>query len=569
MKLGLPFAVSLLLVFTGCLRSTRIEKRDAPVDTGVPLTFGDPNGPVLQWELSDGSPAVSGAAIEKAFQRAGHFTVKGREGDRLAWQVEVDVIPRPVTRAVPLDAEWLVFAPTVKGDLNAVLDFFEKVLGPGNLQSLLDGQVLPALAVDALAAGGSKIVDPLEGIGLFTLPGFGGSVALLGVVDEAAALGELEQRAEGADIGLPGARGFELRDGARVLAFADRGYLYVAFPKLDDDVRSVVTRVRSGDARGFEKSPGFSAPPGAKAAGQGGRLVALGTSHDKKRMPIDALWATFTVGPLEGRLEGFLSSKDPVWQTQGGQPSDLFQKAWDGPVAALQLKVPPGLIESVLKTGSPERELSRQRLMRSGIDIDRMGRALTGDVGGIIWFDAEAFIRNLIEGTERPEPKGAALVEVQLSESAPWELALGQMLEVLLPMKPREQKRSDGTRWSTRVAGQDAVFSIENKAMRAEIGTGHQGRTLVDLGRSLSQRFDGAFGKGHASLLIDLARLREELETPRMISGLDAMRVVTVQGFASAFLEQLTPVEHVVLDLAPAPGGAKLSGRIVVREKSK
>jgi hypothetical protein len=105
--------------------------------------------------------------------------------------------------------------------------------------------------------------------------------------------------------------------------------------------------------------------------------------------------------------------------------------------------------------------------------------------------------------------------------------------------------------------------------MRLELGSGLKGRTLVDLSAQLAQRFDGAFSKGHASVLLDVGRLRAELQTPRMIEGLDAVKVVTVQGFASAFLDRLTPIDFVVLDLAPLPDGAKLSGRISLREKDK
>jgi hypothetical protein len=226
-------------------------------------------------------------------------------------------------------------------------------------------------------------------------------------------------------------------------------------------------------------------------------------------------------------------------------------------------------LRSVLDKGSPEREASRQRLLSHGIDVERMVKALTGEVSGLMWFDAEAFLRNLIEGTERPEPRGAALVEVGVTDGSPWEIAVGQMLEVFLPVKPRMQQRSDGTVWTARMLGQDAALTVGKKAMRLELGSGLGGRTLVDLSAQLAQRFDGAFGKGHASLLVDVGRLRAELETPRMIEGLDPMRVVTVQGFASAFLDRLTPLDHVLLDLAPMKDGAKISGRIVLREKER
>jgi hypothetical protein len=54
-----------------------------------------------------------------------------------------------------------------------------------------------------------------------------------------------------------------------------------------------------------------------------------------------------------------------------------------------------------------------------------------------------------------------------------------------------------------------------------------------------------------------------------MIEGVDAVKLVTVQGFASAFLDRLTPIDFVLLDLSPQPDGAKLSGRIALKEKEK
>ncbi len=325
-----------------------------------------------------------------------------------------------------------------------------------------------------------------------------------------------------------------------------------------------MAHVRAGDGRGFELSKSFISPVPA------GRVVLMGAPQNKADLPIDSLWLALALGPKEARLDGHLKSLDALWKSQGQKPLELFKRAWDGPVAAVSIKLPPGVVRGLLKPGTSQREASRQRLLQHGIDLDRMFRALTGEVAGIAWFDAEAFLRNLIEGSQRPEPRGAALVQTWMNESAAWDSALGQILEVFLPVKPTEKPIVGGTSWSTRLASQDAVLSLADKSLKLELGSQLQGRTLVDLGRSLSQRFEGAFGPGHASLLVDLGRLREELETPRFISGLDPMRVVTVQGFASAFLDQVTPIDHVLLDSdAQRPSGAKLMGRIVLKDSAQ
>ncbi len=548
----------LLVLLAGCFR-TRIERRDVPVDTGVPLTLGEEGGTVLSWDFGDGSPPVVAAQVKKAFARAGHYTIRAKDGERLVWQIDLDAIPRPVTRAIPVDADWAVFTPSVKDDFVGSLDFFEDAFGASNLQGLIDGSVLAPLAIDSTALG--RLVDPLEGLGAFTLPDADATVVLLGVLDEQAVLTELGQRGHAMEL-AEGAIGLELRDGSRALVFADRGYVFAVFPATAEDAASAMQHVRAADSRGLEQSAAHRALPS-----EPGQLVVLGAPRDKRELPIDVLWATLQVKGREARVTGELKSNDPLWQSQGQRPAALFAKAWEGPVAAVSLKLPTGLVRSVLDKRNPEREASRQRLLSHGIDVERMVRALTGDVGGLLWFDAEAFLRNLVDGTERPEPRGAALLEVGVSDGSSWELAVGQMLEVFLPVRPRMQQRQEGTVWSSRVFGQDASLSVGAKAMRLELGSGLKRRTLVDLSSQLAQRFDGAFSKGHASVLIDVGRLRAELETPRMIEGLDPVRVVTVQGFASAFLDRLTPLDHVLLDLAPTKDGGRISGRIVLREK--
>src|SRR5205823_7148208 len=112
-----------------------------------------------------------------------------------------------------------------------------------------------------------------------------------------------------------------------------------------------------------------------------------------------------------------------LWSAQGQRPAQFFKRGWEGPILALSVKLPGGLLHSILKPGSAAREKSRQRLLSHGIDIDRMFNVLTGELAGLAWFDAEAFLKNLVEGTARFEPKGAALVEMSLQETAPWENA--------------------------------------------------------------------------------------------------------------------------------------------------
>ena len=134
-------------------------------------------------------------------------------------------------------------------DLDALVDFLERVVGSGNSQAFMEGLVLPAMAVEASAGGARTLVDPQEGVGLFTLPGFDGTVALLGVADEEAALDEIAARGTVLEA-PPGTRAVELKDGSRLLAFADRGYVYAIFPRATVDVGEVMGRIRSSGSIG-------------------------------------------------------------------------------------------------------------------------------------------------------------------------------------------------------------------------------------------------------------------------------------------------------------------------------
>src|SRR5262249_3636252 len=140
-------ALVVLVLSSGCFRA-RVERRDVPVDTGVPLAFGGGGGPSLTWDFGGGHAPVPAPPVTRAVRRSGHYVVRGTDGDHLAYRIELDVIPRPVTRAVPGEAEWVLFSPRVKADFDESLDFFEGVLGASGLQSLIDGSLLAALAID-------------------------------------------------------------------------------------------------------------------------------------------------------------------------------------------------------------------------------------------------------------------------------------------------------------------------------------------------------------------------------------------------------------------------------------
>jgi hypothetical protein len=67
--------------------------------------------------------------------------------------------------------------------------------------------------------------------------------------------------------------------------------------------------------------------------------------------------------------------------------------------------------------------------------------------------------------------------------------------------------------------------------------------------------------------MVDMGRLRAELEAPSQVPGVPPGQLAAAKAFGGAFLDQLTPFEHGFLDLTPEEGGARLRGRIVIRTR--
>ncbi len=234
--------VTVVLVGPGCRRMVKPEAgEDRTVEAGVPVGFGSEakDAPVVTWDFGDGSPPRQGARVSHAFPRAGAFTVRALEKDEVLASARVTVVPRPVLRAIPADAEVAVFFPQLRGNVEPLLGFYSRLVGEAQARSSLEEAPMLSLVLREMR-GEPRLVDLEEGVGFFSLPGFEGTVGLLGVMDEPAALdavvGELESG--GATVvnrqpseGLVHLRG---EDGAPLLLFADRGYLYLVMSDTGD-----------------------------------------------------------------------------------------------------------------------------------------------------------------------------------------------------------------------------------------------------------------------------------------------------------------------------------------------
>ena len=227
--------VAVALVGPGCRRAVKPEAGgDRTVEAGVPVGFGSEarGAPEVTWDFGDGSPPQPGARVSHAFPRAGSFQVRALEKDEVLASATVTVVPRPVLRAMPADAEVAVFFPQLRGNVEPMVGFFARMLGQAQTRQALEDAPLLSLVLRELR-GEPRLVDPEEGVGFFSLPGFEGTVALLGVTDSEAALEAVveELRSGGARVvgrEPGGAVRFERESGTPMLLFADRGYLYLA-----------------------------------------------------------------------------------------------------------------------------------------------------------------------------------------------------------------------------------------------------------------------------------------------------------------------------------------------------
>ncbi len=558
MKVRVLLGLALLSLGSGCVRRLQVLKLDGPLEAGVPGTFSGTPKP-LKWDFGDGTAPSQGLQGTHAWARAGSYTVQAWDGEFLALRAEVTVVPRALLRAVPPQATSVLYAPSLGQALSDAVDFLERALGAAQLQKWLDETMIPQLAVEAASGGGAGL-DVAEGVGVFSLEGVEGRVALVGVDDDEKALSALIARLEerGADVAertLDGITVATMPDATPVVAFVDRGYLYAVWPASPLDAARAVGLVRRAES-GSEKF-GTEAPDGQLAF-----RFTPGTGES------DWHWAQggFRVAGDVATMTGRVAGDKPLWSGKAQVP--LVTLAPAGPVFVASLGVSPDVLASFAlgAKGGERRARLAAAMKEEGVDLEKGLSGFTGEVGALVYFDSEAFLKNLVVGTQKPEPRGALVVEAGVKDAG----AVGGLLRrVVAWLAPgaTEAGTAPNLSWQGRWLDAAMVLAISGKSARLTGGTGSQPRPQVELASSLAGRFGGAFSPGHVSILLDVGQLRRELQAPRLIPGLDPARLVTVQGFAAAFLDQLTPLETVVLDMWPDAQGAKLSGKVTLKPR--
>ncbi len=584
--LSLFWLVAVGVGASGCRRAAKPEMGlDRTVEAGVPTEFGSAQegAPTVTWDFGDGTPSEQGAHVSHAFARAGTYTVRALDGSEEVGGVQLTVVPRPLLRAVPPEAMSLLYVARLRGAVEPLVAFYEQLVGPGRAQRQIEELPLLPMVLEGVR-GSSSAVDPEEGFGLFSVPEFEGSVALLGVMDGAAALeralGDFEALGHQVERREDGSARVQLSQGTPLVLFLDRGYLYMVMPDsekpgegevveaqaAEPDLESVRRRVQGFTGPGLSESPLLMELRGKVEEGS----LSVFTSFEGREGPagFPGFFASLRVREGRADLDGFMASEKPLLHGMQGPVSLLLQAAPQGPVAAAMVSVPPSELSKWVfgAPGSPRREEALESWRQEGIDGEALLHALRGDVTLLLYFDAPAFYRNFLLN-KRPEPRGALLMEAGLTQAEPVEQFITKLVEEG-GWNVEKVKEEDATRFRARVMNQPLVVTVSAERLSLQAGEALEGRPTGDVGAALRERFGaGAFGANHVSMMVDLGRLRAEMEAPRQVPGVPQAQLGAAKAFGEAFMDQLTPFDHAFMDFTPEEGGARLRGRVVLRER--
>lgn len=578
--------VAVGLLGPGCRRAVKPDLgADRTVEAGVPQEFGSAQegAAVVTWDFGDGAPSRTASHAFHAFARSGTYTVRALDGSEEVGRVQLTVVPRPVLRAIPEDATVAFYVPRIAEAVAPLVGFYEKLVGPDMARAQLEQTPFLPLLLESVRGGASRVVDAEEGFGVFAVPSFEGSVVLLGIQDGPPAMEQVLKEFESA--GRPVQR---LEDGsARVefdgdpaaLVFLDRGYLYVAMPEAPEvkegaplkaqaqgvpDVQALRRHVVGFQGAGLSESPTLARMRGRVQ--EGSVYAFLGAPKPDEKDPIPGLMASLRVKEDRAELDGFVAADKPLLDKQGPVPA-LLSRAPMGPVASAMLSVPADQLAKWLigAPGSERRMEALAKLSARGLDGEGLIGALRGDLSLLVYFDAPAFYRNFLTN-KRPEPRGAVLLEAGLTRSEPVVAAVTKALESSSWSVEKGAERGT-TRFRGRVLEQPVLVLVAPDRLSVQAGEPLEGRPTGDVGGALRERFGaGAFGPSHLSLMVDLGRLRSELDAPGQVPGVPPGQLTAAKAFAGAFLDQVTPFDHAFMDFAPEEGGARLRGRVVLRK---
>jgi hypothetical protein len=578
--------VAVGLVGPGCRRAVKPDLgADRTVEAGIPQEFGSAQeaAAVVTWDFGDGSPSQTTSQAFHAYARAGTYTVRALDGSEEVGRVQLTVVPRPVLRAIPADATVAFYVPRIAEAVEPLVSFAEQLLGTEMARRQMEETLLLPLLLESVRGTGSQVVDAEEGFGLFSVPSFDGSVALVGILDGPPAMERVLKEFESA--GRPvqrlrdGSARVEFEDEPAVLLFLDRGYLYLAMPEKPEETAGKPVRARAvatpdvealrRHVTGFTGSGLSEAPMLTRLRGrvQEGSVYAY-TSFPRPEQSegFPGFFASLKVKEGRAELDGFMASDKPLLEGKKGPVPALLNKAPMGPVATAMMSVPAEEMVNWLigAPGSARRAEALAEWTAQGMDSEALIGAVRGDVTLLVYFDAPAFYRNFLVN-KRPEPKGSVLFEAGLTRAEPVVAAVTKAFE---GSSWSVEKGADKgtTRFRGRIAEQPVVLTVGPDRLSVQAGESLEGRPTGDVGRALRERFGaGAFGPSHLSLMVDLGRLRAELDAPTQVPGVPPGQLSAAKAFGGAFMDQVTPFDHAFMDFAPEEGGARIRGRVVLR----
>lgn len=556
----------LLVVLTlGCVRPVRVETRETPVEAGLDVPFSASSS--RRWDFGDGSTPVVGAQTTHAFAKAGRFVVRGFEGDALREQVSIIVAPRSVFHLVPPDVQWAVLARGLE-ELPPAVDFAERLVGPGSTQSWLERYPLHGWALDQASAG-AQWVDPREGLAFF---GWEDSddvrLSVVGVVDGQAAMTALEtwlvERGWERVSAVQGLHRLELE--ARALdLFVDRGALFAVDSPLTRRQPGVQQRIAAASSLGLE-ADGPTAT--ALDALPSGGLVLWA------RAPAGLSWkqlaGTLRLTPTEAHFEAKLLAPGPLWAVPVVSGSRLLTRAPEAPIAVGVASIEPRQLAALVlgAPGTQRRNIVDRELLADGVDLDRAIEGFAGTFDTSAYVDVEGFVRSTIAAGGRPQPQGTLLFEAPVKDSAPIE-ALVDALVRRWQLEVKKTRERQLRVWRGTLAGRPLDVALTEQGLFVKVGASLSAREPMDVGRMLADRFEGAFGAGHLSLVFDVGQLRQELLLPRLMTGVDPRQALTAQALAVTVIDRLTQLDLALIDLSPTPDGAALQAVVRLRPKSE
>jgi hypothetical protein len=551
-----------LAVLCSCHREVRAEsRRELQAQSGVPITLapGSQNES-LTWQIGeDGSPAGKGATFTHAFDRTGAYEVRALDGAEVAATFKVAVAPRPVLEAIPPEAKSAVYVPKL-ADLPKLARFFDRAIGSVISDNLYDREPLLRYAMSSLNEGAFAELglDAQEGAAAFQLED-GSKQAAIGIEDAARALDGARK--------LFAEHGFNVeasddaflvmhRDSERMIAFIDRGYLYISAGDTRDG--DAVERAKAlREATGAIQPGGLSSNPDwtslhPQVPDAAAMLFLRDIPDSDASVPIQAGLASIALREDALDLDGRLRAEKPLWDATRAPKVTPLQSSAEGPVFALSAAIPPDELARLVR-GSDVSEA----------DLALMSKVFEGDLGLTVYFDPLGTARSMKSGGG-PSPMsfaGTLLGHAGIKDRA----AAEQMVERALGRSGisfKKKRASDGTTFIADARGRALDVEITDRRLSVTAGPPLKGRKGVALAQQLRESFDpAAFGPGHLSFQVDVGQIGRDLNLATVAEG----GAPAMFAFISGFIQQATAVDLLMFDLGPEPDGARVRARITLR----